>query len=100
MSHPFIPHFIILFMDTEAHSTANNSNPDVMPTEAEFTEQAELARTALEHFLQVKDWKNCDDTKVTLINQMMKTTVRFISSWIFKIVRPLSFYPAPLQWIH
>lgn len=49
-----------------------------MRTEAEFIAQAELARTALQQFIAVKDFDNADDTKHSALNKLMKTTVCFL----------------------
>jgi hypothetical protein len=54
------------------------SNP-IMRTEAEFIEQAELARSSLQQFVAVKDFDNADDIKVKALNKLIKNTVsRFL----------------------
>ena len=49
-----------------------------MRTEAEFLEQAELARTALQQFVAVKDFDNADETKRSTLNKLMKHTVSLL----------------------
>ena len=51
-------------------------------TEADFVEQAEHARTALQQFIAVKDFDNAEDVRRNAFNKVMKYTVR---SFIFLI---------------
>ena len=60
-----------------------------MRTEAEFLEQAELARSALQQFIAVKDFDNADETKRSALNKLMKYTVCF-ASFLFHF--PLTYY--------
>jgi hypothetical protein len=53
------------------------STVDNMRTEAEFLEQAELSRSALQQFIAVKDFENADELKRTALNKVMKNTVCF-----------------------
>lgn len=46
-----------------------------MRTEAEFIEQAELARSALQQFAAVKDFNNADELKISALHKLIKTTV-------------------------
>ena len=46
-----------------------------MRTEAEFIEQAELARSALQQFVAVKDFNNADELKISALHKLIKTTV-------------------------
>jgi hypothetical protein len=65
-------------MDTTPTPAAlKSTTPDNMRTEAEFIAQAELARTALQQFVAVKDFDNADETKHIALNKLMKTTVGF-----------------------
>jgi hypothetical protein len=47
-----------------------------MQTEANFVAQAELARSALQQFVAVKDFENADETKRSALNKLIKQTVR------------------------
>jgi hypothetical protein len=51
------------------HSTVN------MRTEAEFVEQAELARSSLQQFIAVQDFDNADEIKRGALNKVMKNIV-------------------------
>ena len=62
---------------------------DTMRTEAEFLEQAELARSALQQFIAVKDFDNADETKRSALNKVIKNTVRFYFSSVFHLVKLL-----------
>lgn len=64
-------------MDTE--SIDISSSPTVnMRTEADFIEQAELARSSLQQFIAVKDFDNADEVKRGALNKLMKNTVRVL----------------------
>ena len=47
----------------------------MMRTEAEFVEQAELARSSLQQFITVQDFDNADEIKRGAINKVIKNTV-------------------------
>ena len=76
-------------MDATSTPISSISNTtDTMRTEAEFIEQAELARTALQQFVAIQDFNNADDLKRGALNKLMKSTVSFspIYSVFFRIV--------------
>lgn len=62
-------------MDIASCITTDTSTVDTMRTEAEFVEQAELARTALQQFTVIKDFANSDGAKLCALNQLIKVTV-------------------------
>jgi hypothetical protein len=51
------------------------SSTVIMRTEAEFVEQAELARSSLQQFIAVQDFDNADDIKRGALNKVIKNTV-------------------------
>ena len=51
-------------------------NSPLMRTEAEFLEQAELTRSALQQFATIQDFENADDLKRGALNKLIKAIVR------------------------
>ena len=66
-------------------------NSPLMRTEAEFLEQAELARSALQQFAAIQDFENADDLKRGALIKLIKAIVRNFS--FFSSVFSVSYYP-------
>ena len=68
------------------------STNDTIPArdrEAQFVEQAEIARVALQQFVTVKDFVNADATKLTTMTKAIEATVShllFILSFLSNAV--------------
>lgn len=71
------PSFLV-FMD--ANTTPSPTSP--ARTEAEFIEQANLAKSALKQFVESKKWENADDMVLVALNKLIKTTVCFCLSFL------------------
>ena len=65
-------------MDNLSSVTVSLPLNSTMRSEAEFVEQAELARTSLQQFVAVKDFNNADDLKIGALNKLIKDTVILI----------------------
>lgn len=76
--HPIFSLFYHFCMSSLPNPIATTLSSDAMRTEAEFLEQAELARAALQQFIAVKDFDNADEMKRSALNKLMKTTVRLL----------------------
>ena len=72
-------------------TTISSDISDTMRTEAEFLEQAALAKSALQQFIAVKDFDNADETKRSALNKLMKHTVLY-SPNSYHIFSDFSFY--------
>ena len=68
-------------MDNLSSVTVSLPLNSTMRSEAEFVEQAELARSSLQQFAAVKDFNNADELKISALHKLIKTTVILLFSY-------------------